>query len=297
MAQSKLSTGFEAAEPVASPVEGLIAGLKFEQRAFDYRTITSLNGEAKYLEWDFTDSGFDQLQLIQITDMQMGHRACKVDRVIEYRDWVLAEPNRYMIWTGDNVDAAHMLSKGTTWDNLGDPQSQVFEFAEIWAPAAHRIVGYVGGNHERRPLTTFGDLGRLIAAILRVPYSSGKQLIDIKFGERDGHRNDVFRISQWHGFGGARTIGAVTTNLTRFASDGDSHVYLMGHHHKPVLVPFWKERRGASGIKNVKTVAAAGSSFLDTWGSYAEVAGFAPSDVIMPMVELDANGKWRVVVQ
>ena len=273
-------------------VANLVSRLKIVENAFPQTTRMLVQGEAKYVSWDFSRAKFDTLELIQITDAQFGHVCCKVKRLVEYRDWVLAKPNRYMIWTGDNVDSATMQSKGTTWENTGTPQHQLFEFCKLWAPARHRILGYVGGNHERRCLTTFGDLGITIAALLRVPYSRGKQLIDLYFGE-----HDPFQISQWHGAGGARTKGTVAQTLYRFAAEGDSQVYLMGHLHQPMIIPFWKERRGRNGVRAVKTIAAHGSSFMETWGSYGEVSGYGPSDVLMPRIVLEKDGKWEVTLR
>jgi hypothetical protein len=283
-----------AIQQMANPVEELVQrlGTHLRPNRHKYRARQVVHGETKWLEWDFSKSPFRTLEILQITDVQWGHIACKRDRVIEYRDWILKAPNRFMIWTGDNVDSATMQSKGTTWENTGTPQQQLFEFCEVWAPARHRILGYVGGNHERRTLQTFGDLGITIAALLKIPYSRGRQLIDVRFG---AHK--PFQIAQWHGMGGAATQGTVAQKLKRFASDGDSQVYLMGHHHMPMVIPFFKERRGRHGIRAVKTIAAAGSSFLDLWGSYAEVAGYAPGDVIMPRIVLGHKGSWEVTIR
>lgn len=289
MANAKLQKARSTPPQVASPIENLTEQFHLVENAFPSTTKMLVQGETKYLSWDFSSADFKTLELIQITDVQFGHICCKVDRVIEYRDWVLAKPNRYMIWTGDNIDSATMLSKGTTWENIGTPQHQIFQFCQLWGPARHRVLGYVGGNHERRALTTFGDLGITIAALLRIPYSRGKQLIDIYFGQ---HR--PFQISQWHGVGGARTKGTVAQVLTRFAAEGDSQLYLMGHLHQPMIIPFWKERRGKNGVRAVKTVAALGSSFMENWGSYAEVSGYTASDVLMPLTQLDRDGGWQV---
>ena len=87
--------------------------------------------ETKYVSWTFSPKQFERLELIQITDMQFGHIACKVKRVKEYRDWVLSDPCRYMLWTGDNVDAWRLGSPGSPYDQIGDPQSQVYKFCEI----------------------------------------------------------------------------------------------------------------------------------------------------------------------
>ena len=289
-----------AIQQIGSPIQEIIDRLRLRPNPYPSVNKMVVHGETKWIEWDFSKSKFKTLELLQITDVQWGHICCKRERVREYRDWILAAPNRFMIWTGDNVDSATMQSKGTTWENTGTPQQQLFEFCQEWAPARHRILGYVGGNHERRTLTTFGDLGITIAALLRVPYSRGKQLIDIKFGEhRDGGRKNLhpFRISQWHGVGGARTKGTVAQVLTRFASDGDSQLYLMGHLHQAMIIPFFKERRGPSGIRAVKAIGAMGSSFLDLWGSYGEVSGYGPGDVIMPRCVLDRDGGWEVTLR
>lgn len=292
MDANSATTPGPAIQQLVKPVEDLVRRLGIKPPAFRATTRKLLYGETKHIEWDFDDAKFKTLELIQITDVQWGHIACKRERVREYRDWILRAPNRYMIWTGDNVDSAHMQSKGTTWENTGSPQQQLYEFIAEWAPAAHRILGYVGGNHERRCLTTFGDLGITIAALLQVPYSRGKQYIDIRFG-----KHQPYMITQWHGMGGARTKGTVAQALMRFAGEGDSHLYLMGHHHQAMIIPFWKERRGKGGVGQVKVIAACGSSFLDTWGSYAEVAGYAPSDVLMPRVVLDRDGSSELTLK
>ena len=292
MAQKGIPETKSTLQPVADPVQNLIAQLALTSSVFPMTTKLLIQGESKYVSWDFTDAPFDTLELLQITDAQFGHVCCKVERLVEYRDWVLSTPNRYMLWTGDNIDSATMQSKGTTWENIGTPQSQLFQFCQLWAPAAHRVLGSVGGNHERRALSTFGDLGITIAALLRLPYSRGKQLIDIHFGQ-----HKPFQISQWHGVGGARTFGTVAQVLMRFASDGDSQLYLMGHLHKPMIIPFWKERRGTNGVRAVKTIAALGSSFMETWGSYCEVSGYGPSDVLMPRCILEKDGGWEVTLR
>lgn len=255
-------------------------------------TSGMLYGEqAKYVSWEIPTKRFDTIELIQITDVQFGHIGCKVDRVLEYRDWVLAKPNRFMLWTGDNVDAWAMWSPGRAFDQIADPQSQVFQFCELWAPARHRILGYVGGNHERRAIPGFGDLGVLISTLLKIPYSDGRQMVDVHFGE-----HKPFRISLWHGAGGARTKGTVAQTLARFMEQGDSQLYLMGHVHQPLLIPTWKEIRDVENRQLTlrKSIGVVGSSFMETYGTYGEIAGFSSGDVMMGNARLEKNGRWEV---
>lgn len=246
--------------------------------------------QSKYLRWVMPSD--ETIELLHVTDVQFGHRECKYDRVVEYRDWVLAEPNRYMLWGGDNVDAYVIGGKGSPYDQIGDPQSQVYKFCEVWAPARHRVLGYVGGNHERRSVPGFGDLGTLIATILGVPYSDGKQIIDITFGA-----HQPFKISMWHGAGGARTKGTVAQILHRFMGQGDSQLYLIGHLHQAMVIPDWKEYRDRGRVKLQKCIGAIGTSFLNTWGTYGEVAGYSTHDVLMARTVLEPNGKWEVTLR
>lgn len=281
------------AHALEKPIEQFMEGLELAKDVNKLSSGMVIGEQTKYVSWAIpSDQEF--IEILQITDVQFGHVRCKYHRVLEYRDWILKEPNRYMVWTGDLVDAWAMWSPGRGFEQIGDPMSQVFKFCEVWAPARHRVLGYVGGNHERRAIPGFGDLGVLLAALLRVPYSNGRQLIDIYYG-----KHQPFQISQWHGRGGARTKGTVAQTLHRFAGEGDSQLYLMGHLHQPLILPGWKEHRDKVRRQVVakKYVAALGSSFMDLWGSYGEVAGFGMSDVLMPLTRLDVSGGWEVVLR
>jgi len=254
-----------------------------------------IDGQARYVRWDFTKVNLPQLELLQITDIQFGHKQCNVEKLHEYIAWVLAEPQRYVVLGGDLVDAGHSQSKGSPFEQIGDPQEEIWSFVKIIAPIRHRILGYVGGNHERRGLATFGDLGRSIAAILQIPYSPGKQHIDIRFGH-----HDPFKITMHHsGPGGGATIGGVANSLQRLMSQSDSQLFLSGHLHQALTIPASKEIRDSKGgMKLVKVVGARGSSFLKYYGTYAEVImSTTPQDTLMPRTVLEKSGKWEVTLR
>lgn len=252
--------------------------------------------QSKYVSVSFSDAFSHKhktIELIQITDVQFGSKACNVKRVIEYRDWILSEPNRFVLFTGDNIDAATVFSPGTPWDNWFQPQSQVYRFCEIFAPIRHRVLGFVGGNHERRSIPAFGDAGTLIATLLKIPYSAGQLLMDINFG-----KHDPFKVHLWHGVGGARTKGTVAQVLDRFMQKGDSQLYVMGHLHQGMVLPGWRmERNNRGGIRLKKIMGMIGTSFLDYWGSYGEVYGLTASDVLMGRAVLSADGGFEITLK
>lgn len=249
--------------------------------------------QTKYVTWRVPGK-FDSIDLMHLTDLQFGHVMCRYERVKEYRDWLLAEPNRFALFGGDMIDAWASHSPGSPFEQLGNAQNQVYKFCEVWAPARHRILGFVGGNHERRAQGAFGDLGTLLAMLLKIPYSAGRQFIDIHFG-----KHAPFKVTLWHGAGGARTKGTVAQILSRFMGEGDSQLYLMGHVHQPMVIPTWKEYRdpGKARIATRKAIGAVSSSFLETWNTYGEVAGYSASDVLMACAQIERSGHWQVTLR
>ena len=250
--------------------------------------------EAKYLSLTLSPRRFKQIELCHITDVQFGHKRCLLSRVKEYRDWILSEPNRFVFFGGDMIDAWVLNSPGQPHENTMDAQGQVYKFCEIWAPARHRILGYVGGNHERRGLKGFGDLGILIATILRIPYSAGQQLIDVHYGH---HR--PFKVHLWHGSGASRTMGAKAQMLHRFMQTGDSQLYLVGHLHAALMLFDWRTSRKEDkrDVEITKIAGAMSSSFLAYWANYAEVMGLSVSDVMMARTLLDPDGGWELTAR
>jgi hypothetical protein len=252
-----------------------------------------IDGQARRLVWDFSDVDIETLEILQVTDVQFGHKACDLETLNKYLAWVLSEENRYIVLGGDMVDAGHVQSKGSPFEQIGDPQQEVWAFCKLFAPVRHRVLGYVGGNHERRSIPTFGDIGKSIATVLELPYSPGKQHIDIIFGD-----HKPFKISMWHGGGGGSTKGTLANGLVRFMNQADSQLYLLGHLHQAMVVQESREVREKKTMRLQKIVGARGSSFLKHYGTYAEVIlGTNPQTIQMPRAVLERNGHWELTLR
>ena len=255
--------------------------------------------EIKLVEYDFNDkSRFPKqplrIELMMLTDLQIGSKGFQRKRFMEYRAWILDSPNRFVFLGGDIVDAATILSIASPYDNTGEPIDQVDEAVELLKPLsdAGRLLGYVGGNHERRTLKTWGDCGRLIARDLKVPYSRGVQLIDLRYAA-----HNPFKVSLWHGSGSARTKGAKAQMIHRFMAQADSQVYLVGHLHDAMVLFDWRQMRINGKIKLQKIAGIMSSSFLTYWSSYAEVFAMPPSDTMMARIILEPSGHWEVTMK
>lgn len=260
----------------------------------DIKTSMRYGDEAKYVTVDFDEKKYKNgIEILHLTDVQFGHLACNVDKFIEYRDWILKEPNRFVFFGGDMVDAATSISIASPYENTEEPQGQVYRFVELAMPLRHRVLGYVGGNHERRSTKTFGDLGHLIATLLRIPYSSGKQFVDINYG---AHK--PFRNSLWHGGTGSKTKGAKAQMIHRFMTQAESDVYWVGHLHDVLMVGDVREHRdGNGGIRAEKYCGVMSSSFLEHYGTYAETAGMPAGDCQMWRLVLEPTGHWMMTLR
>jgi len=255
--------------------------------------------EVKYVHYDFDDPKRfpkqpNQIELTHLTDLQYGSKGFQRDRFLAYRDWILSSPNRFVFLGGDLIDAATILSVASPYDNTEEPIDQVDGVVELLEPLAAkgRLLGYVGGNHERRTIKTFGDCGRTIARELKVPYSRGVQLIDIKFG-----KHDPLKVSLWHGGGSARTKGSKAQMIHRFMSQADSQIYMVGHLHDCIVVYDWRQKRVGNRIKLQKIVGVMSSSFLGYWNQYSEVAAMSPSDTLMARIIVGRDGSWELTLK
>lgn len=269
--------------------------LKFEKLPYTRFTGAHYLEQSKYVSVRFSATDvrkWGTLELIHITDMQFGHVRCNVKKVTEYRDWVLSKPNRFILWGGDNVDAWRLGSPGSPYENMAGPDVQVREFAHLWAPAAHRVLGYVGGNHERRAAIGFGDLGSLISQLLGIPYSAGQQSIDIHFGDWK-----PYRVNLWHGRGAARSPGGKINMLYEFMLSSDAHLCLVGHLHSSISAHRWRRISDSANLKPTfeRQGGAMSSSFLEWIGSYAEVAGMPMTGCLMAAAILKPNRKWTLL--
>ena len=298
-----LSEALEHIE-LTSPLHTMSAKIK---RAFK-KPIQSasggmlIDGQYKFLTHDFPEKfsrQHDEIELIFISDVQYGHNQCRVDKLIEYRDWILEKPNRYTIFGGDMVDGWRVGSPGAGFDNWCKPSSQVFQFCELMAPIRHRILGSVGGNHERRGQAGGVDLGRLISFVLEIPYSEGAQMISLNYGAHRAGKSTQqhpFRIYCWHGAGAAGSPGGRINMTLKAVPNDEAQLYLSGHIHHPHVWPNWRTVRddAKQRMYHEKYYVVSASHFLSFYGTYAEVGGATYSGLMMPVAHIHADGSYRV---
>ena len=250
--------------------------------------------QSGYVSWRFDPKQFKTIEILHLTDLQFGHIFCDVKRIIEYRDWVLSKPNRFVVFGGDMIDAGTKFSPGSPWEQRCEPQGEVYQFCELIYPLAHRVLGYVSGNHELRSVPTFGNLGSMLASILNIPFSLTQQRVDIHFG---AHK--PFSIRLWHGAGTSQSAGAKMNMVDRFMQRGDADLYLTGHLHDAMTKFKWREMRDPVSLKVYfkKIGGAMSSSFLQYCHTYAEAMNLEPNGLMMARAVLEADGGWELTLR
>lgn len=229
-------------------------------------------------------------------DEQLGHVTCDEARVIKDINWIENNPQCLVFLLGDAIDSATKTSPGSIKENNRTPLRQVEAYVEMHKRIANRIIGFVGGNHERRIDKALDDGGaaiRLLAKGLssdthRIPYSGGLLMVDIYW------RGFLWTFTLFHGAGAAVTPGSKIQRMQRNMLLTDSLITLSGHLHEEAKTVRRYEKRMADGsVKVVKHIALQCGTYLKYVGSYGEIAGMPPVGPDMIVIELFEDGKYK----
>jgi len=139
--------------------------------------------------------------------------------------------NMYIICIGDLMETALKDSLGV------QDQSEWIEDQYLWIleqlePIRDegRLIGVIEGNHEKRASRNWLRTTRLLAKQLKVPYSDGYLVVNIKLKKGDKERE--YKLATHHGYGYARTEGGKMHAVMRMADIvSDADAYVMGHLH------------------------------------------------------------------
>lgn len=239
--------------------------------------------------------------ILPLGDMHIGDPAFSHRKFGELRDWILQEPNTFVILTGDIMNCA---TRGSVSDiyaekmNPTEARNFAFELLEPLAKAG-KILAMVGGNHEFRIYKESGfDIGESLADKLQIPYSQSGLLLNMKFDPYPEHRCGKISYTCYvtHGFGGGATKGGKINVVNKLASIVLADIYICGHIHFMSTFKdsyFVPDPRSGKVNKMTRTYVSAGS-FLD-WGGYSERMGLAPAKLGTPRIRLGADRKAKNV--
>lgn len=191
-----------------------------------------------------------------------------------------------IIIMGDLAETALKDSVGAgVYEQQENAQQQMMTAKVLLYPYRDIIDGIVTGNHEERTYKNSGfDLMLYFAQMMELEdkYMRYQGVVKYTVSKRN------FNVSVWHGSGGGSTPGGAMNRLQKQADTVFADLYLMGHvhrrqaHTKSLYVPDDKHNK----IDLMKQVFVVTGSALTHETSYAEMAGFSPTEKGFPKITL-----------
>lgn len=246
-----------------------------------------------------------EVWIVPISDPHYGHPLFSLKHFERTTDFIGNNRHVYTVLVGDLIEATIRASIGNIYKQTVEPKMQRKNITEILRPIAHKILGSVQGNHERRISEQASeDPSELIAENLHIPYRPSGMMLKISFGSgNEGHPDQpyVFWGYMTHGYGGARTKSAKAVKAERLASFVDADFYLMSHDHvanaspSNYLIPdsrtYLDKKTGfmIGHVRSHRKMEIKTNAYLK-WGDYAEIGGFPPTDMLTPIIKLLPQG-------
>lgn len=178
---------------------------------------------------------FAEVELYPVSDLHIGDILSRIDEFEQFTDYILREPNRYILLLGDIINNNLKHSAGSVYEDIIPPHQQKKKAKELLKPLARRTIALVGGNHEyRTKKDTDQDISEDIAEYLNVPYYCDAVYIKLTFGRKYNGKRQCYSIYALHGFAGGRTSGNALNRVEELSKGIYADIYITGHTHKKI---------------------------------------------------------------
>lgn len=119
-------------------------------------------------------------RIYAVGDVHIGAKEADVDGFSKFIEKVSREDGSYIVIVGDVLDFGTKSSMTNVYEQTMPPHLQIDKAVELLRPVADKILGCVGGNHERRGVReTDQDPLYAVCSMLRRDGGKGTTLQDI----------------------------------------------------------------------------------------------------------------------
>lgn len=171
---------------------------------------------------------FNTIEIYPLSDLHLGDKLCDIESFKTFITFILKEPNRFIIYNGDNVNNAIKPFPSDCFEETMSPSDQVDLLKSLLKPVANRILLLVEGNHEARTTKTSGlSIVKNIAEYLNISnlYRQYEGFLKVSFGKKDNNRCQVYTIYVNHN-------GASRAKMEQVAIGTSADIYVFGHIHQ-----------------------------------------------------------------
>ena len=217
----------------------------------------------------------NELRIIPLADAHYGSQEFNETKWHGVVKRIQDEPDTYCVLVGDLIDNGLKNSLTNVFEATASPSEQKEWLYNELLPIKDKILGAVGGNHERRTQKE-ADQDPLYDVMCRLGiesvYRQNICFMQIKLiyptKEREKKQRYAFSFAITHGAGGGQYIGSSANRVQNFgmAIEGIDCL-ITGHTHKPVSFPVSKLIFVNGAVQRKQFVVAVASSFLE-YGGY-----------------------------
>ncbi len=232
----------------------------------------------------------DQAKILLVGDEHIGHQHHNRDKLMTNLEWAF-DNGIYVLHMGDGIEGATRSSIGDgvyTQDEIFD--EQISEWEALYKPFRDnkKFLGAHVGNHEAR---AFKDEG--INVMRQMCRNIGGKYLGIGKAHLIRVGNQTYVMYTTHGASGARLTHTKIKSALDLEKIVDADVYACGHVHQLShhVREFYKVDKRRKKLEREKKHFIITGSYLDYWGSYAQVKSMEPSRQGSPLLTLDGLTK------
>lgn len=202
------------------------------------------------------------------------------------------DPDCYCVLVGDLIDNGLKNSVTNVYEATVSPRKQKEWLAAELSPIASKILGAVGGNHERRS-SREADQDPLYDVMVQLGrdevYRPNACFMQLKILEKGGKQRIEFSFAITHGAGGGMYVGSSANRAQRFGEIIEGiDCLITAHTHRPLTFPTSKlvfDGNAKKVMQKQFTVVVA-SSFLD-YGGYPVQKLMTPAAKVVTEIQLN----------
>lgn len=227
----------------------------------------------------------DKITIVLMGDEHIGSRFYDEDTHKRNVEWCY-ETKSPIILMGDELETATKTSVGAgVFEQSEIVQEQLEKAVKIYEPLAKEklILGNHIGNHEARVYNHSGaNLSKIFAKLLKIAYLGVGAVHNIKVGKEN------YTMYTTHGSSGARLPHTKIANTIKLANMIDVEIYAQGHLHQLShhTQNYYTVNKKNKKIEESQKHFIITGSYLNHWGSYAQVAAYEPARKGSPKLKL-----------
>lgn len=217
------------------------------------------------------------IKVYAIGDVHIGAAECDLDGFERFLKQIEREPDSYIVLVGDIINNGVRSASCPTniYDETMPPSAQIDKAVELLRPVAHKILGFVGGNHELRTTKAVDiDPAHTIAALLGIPHLYRKNMAFVRIVLGEHGMRDHYALLLVHGKSEA------ARRRFEYTAEGVDAI-VSGHVHKGNVS---KPARIVLSARNIVSIKPLVSLVATSWTNYG---GYAARGLMQPAATSD----------